>query len=125
VSVRTAERGSVTVVAAGVLAVCGLLALASADVARALTAASRAQTAADAAALAAAHALVSPSGGDPTAQAAAYADRNGGTLEACSCAPGSTEAVVTVSVPAGPFLLLPGPDAITRRARAVIGGATG
>ena len=58
------ERGSVTIVASGVMVVMAVLALACADVARTLTAASVAQTAADAAALAAAQELALP-GGSP------------------------------------------------------------
>jgi secretion/DNA translocation related TadE-like protein len=121
--VRRGERGSVTVVAASLLLVCGVLALACADVTKAILAASRAQTAADAAALAAAQAIVVPSGGDLESVAGAYADANGGALVSCQCDPGTTEAVVAVAVPAGPFLLLPGPQTVTRRARAVVGGA--
>jgi len=118
------ERGSVTVVAAGLLAVCVLLAMASADVTRVLMAEDRAQTAADAAALAAAEALVSPSGGDPHAVASEYAAANGGALVSCTCAPGTAEAIVETAVPPGPLLLLGTPGTITRRARAVVGGAT-
>jgi secretion/DNA translocation related TadE-like protein len=121
---RRSERGSVTVVAAGLLVICALLAMASADVTRALLAGSRAQTAADAAALAAAQALVVPFGGDPQTAASDYAEANGGTLMSCTCSPGSTEAVVIVAVPAGPFLLLHDPGAVTRTARAVVGAAT-
>ena len=116
------ERGSVTVVVAVLLLMCGVLALACADVTKAVQAASRAQTAADAAALAAAQAIVVPSGGDPEAAADGYAEANGGTVVSCACDPVTTEAVVAVAVPAGPFLLLPGPETITRRARAVVGG---
>jgi secretion/DNA translocation related TadE-like protein len=116
------ERGSVTVVAAAMLVVLAVLVLATADATRALMAASRAQTAADAAALAAAQALVMPSGPEPGAAASDYAEANGGSLLRCECAPGETEATVEVGVPAGPFLLLPGPDVVARTARAVVGG---
>jgi secretion/DNA translocation related TadE-like protein len=121
---RRGERGSVTVVAAGLLVVGILLVMASADVSRALMAASRAQTAADAAALAAAQALALPSGGEPRAAASAYAAANGGTLVGCTCERGSTEAVVEVSVQAGSFLFLHNPGTVTRKARAILGGAT-
>ena len=117
------QRGSVTVVVAVLLLVCGVLALACADVTKAVQAASRAQTAADAAALAAAQTILAPSSSDPAAAADAYAEANGGTVVSCACDPATTEAVVAVAVPAGRFLLLPGPEMITRRARAVVGGA--
>ena len=52
-----AERGSITVLSAAVMAALVVLAMGASDVARVLHAASRAQTAADAAALAAAQAL--------------------------------------------------------------------
>jgi secretion/DNA translocation related TadE-like protein len=93
------QQGSVTVVTAGVMAVALVIALASADVARVLIAKGSAQTAADAAALAAAQDLVLPSETDPAQQAAAFAQANGASLVACECATGSTEAVVTVRVP--------------------------
>src|SRR5207244_13569080 len=51
------ERGSVSVLAAGIMVALVVLALGASDVARVLSAASRAQTAADAAALAAAQEL--------------------------------------------------------------------
>jgi secretion/DNA translocation related TadE-like protein len=107
------------------LVVLAVLVLATADATRALLAVGRAQTAADAAALAAAQALVSPSGTGPQAAASRYAEANGGTLVSCRCEPGTTEATVEVAVPAGRFLLLPGPDAVMRSARAVIGGGSG
>ena len=115
-------RGSVSVVAAALLMVLAVLVLACADATRALMAASRAQTAADAAALAAAQALVSSSAEPPEAAASMYAQANGGTLMACDCASGATEATVEVGVPAGPFLFLAGPHMMTREARAVVGG---
>jgi secretion/DNA translocation related TadE-like protein len=114
----------VTVVAAGVLLLCVVLALASADLTRAVMAASRAQTAADAAALAAAQALASPSGPDPLVAAREYAEANGGTVVDCTCSSGAVEAAVEVAVPVGPMLLLGAPATITRRARAVLGEAT-
>ena len=113
-----------TVVAAAVLVILAVLVLATADATRALLAASRAQTAADAAALAAAQALVAPTGMDPEAAASTYAEANGGTVLRCECAVGAADAVVEVAVPTGRFLLLPGPDEVTRSARAVVGGAS-
>ena len=92
------ERGSVTVVTAALLLLLAVLALVMADLVRALTSKSRAQIAADAAALAAAQELVVNAGGNAARVAAAYARENGALLESCDCATGS-QAVVTVRVP--------------------------
>ena len=72
----------------------------AADVGRAPIARSRAEAVADLAALAAAQELALPSGIDPSTVAAEYADRNDGRLVSCSCATGTSEAVVEVAVPA-------------------------
>jgi secretion/DNA translocation related TadE-like protein len=115
------ERGSVSIVAAGLMAVALVLAMGAADLARVLTAAARAQTAADASALAAAQELaLGSSGSAPADLAAEYADRNGATLTECSCEAGGTEATVTVGVEVGAFLLLSGSRVVTARARAVV-----
>jgi secretion/DNA translocation related TadE-like protein len=114
------ERGSVSVVfAAGVLAVL-VLTMGIADVGHVLLARSRARTAADAAALAAADELALPTGLDPAMLAAEYAARNGGTLTACSCDVGTFEADVTVIVHVGDLLLFPGARDAVARARAVV-----
>ena len=115
------ERGSVSVAAVGVMVVTIILALGSADVARALAAVSRAQTAADAAALAAVQEMASPSGSETPEQAASdYASRNGGALASCSCEPDQQEAVVSVHLAVGGFLLFGGDRVVTARARAVV-----
>jgi secretion/DNA translocation related TadE-like protein len=94
------------------------------DVARASGARARAQTAADAAALAAAQEQILPSGSGPADAAAQYAERNGARLVACRCPGGGTEAVVVVELE----VRLPAIGA-TRRvravARAVVEGPTG
>ena len=82
-----------------------VVAMGAADVGRALIARSRAEAVADLAALAAAQELALPSGIDPSTVAAEYADRNGGRLVSCSCATGTSEAVVEVAVPVRGFLL--------------------
>ncbi|MEP7059890.1 MAG: pilus assembly protein TadG-related protein, partial [Actinomycetota bacterium] len=92
-----------------------------ADVGRALLAREQARSAADAAALAAVSELAFPLGADPTQLAREYAARNGGELSACACAPGSTEATVTVRVAIPGFLLFPGGSAVSIQARAVTG----
>jgi secretion/DNA translocation related TadE-like protein len=114
------ERGSVSVLAAAVMLMVVIIALATADVARALAAASRAQSAADAAALAAAQEIVEPTGQDPSAAAARFAQANGAQLVACDCQSGSMEAVATVSVEINGLLLLRSGRVTTATARAVI-----
>jgi Flp pilus assembly protein TadG len=104
------------------MAVALVLAMGVADLARVLTRAARAQTAADAAALAAAQELAAASGAgvESADLAAAYAERNGAVLTACSCEPGGTEAVVTVTVRVGSLVLAPNDRVVTARARAVV-----
>ena len=113
------ERGSVTIVAAGAIVIVLVCTMGVADVGRVLTERSRAETSADAAALAAAQDLALDTG-DPEADAASYAVRNGAELVSCSCAAGSFEAVVEVRRVFDGLLLLPGSHAITSRARAVV-----
>jgi secretion/DNA translocation related TadE-like protein len=109
------------VLAASVMLMVVVMALATADVARALSAASRAQSAADAAALAAAQDIVEPvSGETPSQVAARYAGVNGAELVACDCQPGGTQAVVTVRVGIDGLLVLPPGRDVTATAKAVI-----
>ncbi len=58
----------------------------------------RAQTAADAAALAAALESAPGGGGRPEGQAKSYARDNGAVLTSCDCSPGAAEAIVEVAV---------------------------
>lgn len=116
-----AQDGSVTIVTAAVMAMLVVLSMGVADVATALLARERAHTAADAAALAAVAELGFPSGADPAAVAREYASRNGAVLTACRCGPGTTEAVVSVTVPIGGFLLFPGSPSVAVQARAIVG----
>jgi secretion/DNA translocation related TadE-like protein len=95
------------------------MALVAVDLLRVVQARSRAQTAADASALAAAQELAIPSDRIPGEVASEYATRNGGTLVSCACEPSSSEAIVEVEVPAD--LLFVGVDRTVRaRARAVV-----
>jgi secretion/DNA translocation related TadE-like protein len=110
----------VSVVAAGLLVVLMVLVVAAADVAKTLAAVGRAQTAADAAALAAVQEQVAPTGPGPEALAREYAQSNGATLVSCQCPPDGTETVVEVRVDVGQMLFLKGTDHVTGRARAVI-----
>jgi secretion/DNA translocation related TadE-like protein len=116
-----AERGSVTVLSAAVMAALVVLAMGASDVARVLHAASRAQTAADAAALAAAQALaIDEPGPEPTELAGEYAARNGAALETCACDPGTFEASVTVRLPVGDLFLVAGDRTVRAEARAQV-----
>jgi secretion/DNA translocation related TadE-like protein len=114
------EGGSITVVAAAVIAIGVVATMGVADVGKALLARAHAQQAADAAALAAAQELALPTGRDPAEVAADLAARNGAELTACACAAGTTDAVVDVLVPVGPLLLVPGALNASARARAVV-----
>ena len=117
------EGGSVTVVTAGLMAVVLVLALGSADVARVLIAKGSAQAAADAAALAAAQDLAVPASSSPAQSAAEFAQANGALLVACDCAPGSTEAIVTVRLPVT-MAFLGGTREVVATARAVTDSQT-
>jgi secretion/DNA translocation related TadE-like protein len=114
------ERGSASLVAVAILIVVMMMALGTADLARILVAAGKAQTAADAAALAAAQELALPSGAQPAEMAAEYATRNGAAIRSCDCPEGSLEARVGVVVDAGPLLLLGGSRQVIAEARAVV-----
>jgi secretion/DNA translocation related TadE-like protein len=114
------DRGSISVVAAAVMVAMVMLALGCADVARTLTAASTAQTAADAAALAAAQELAIPGKESPREAAADFAARNGAELLSCACDPGSRDAVVEVRVAVGRLLLFGGDRVVSARARATV-----
>jgi secretion/DNA translocation related TadE-like protein len=103
--IRIHERGSISIVVAAAVGMALVVTMGAADVGRALIARSRAEAVADLAALAAAQELALPSGIDPSTVAAEYADRNGGWLVSCSCATGTSEAVVEVVVPVRGFFL--------------------
>jgi secretion/DNA translocation related TadE-like protein len=111
------QRGSASVVMAAALAFAAIMASFSADLARATEARSRAQTAADASALAAAQELLRPVHPSPTDVAAEYAQRHNATLISCTCEPGATEVVTTVEVSVS---LLGQPRTIQASARAVV-----
>ena len=116
----TAERGSVSVVVAGVLAASIVLALGAADVTRVLAVASDAQTAADAAALAAAQELAVPTETLPEDVARAYAEANGATLVSCECARETRDARVQVRLAVGPLLLFGDDRLVIARAHAIV-----
>jgi DNA topoisomerase-1 len=115
------EGGSVTIVVAAGFLVVAVLALGATDVGRVLDASERAQTAADAAALAAAAELAWPTGADPGALAMDYAQRNGATIVSCRCALGSLGVQVTVRRDVGALLLVPGDHDVQASAAADVG----
>jgi secretion/DNA translocation related TadE-like protein len=94
------DRGAVSIiVVTGALALC-VMALGAADLGSMLVARSRAQTAADGAALAAAVVQVAILGqqGTPEEEARAFAERNSAELARCSCEQGDAVAEVEVHV---------------------------
>jgi secretion/DNA translocation related TadE-like protein len=99
--VRRAERGTVSVVMLAVLVIGLVLAMGAARLGGALVGRARAESAADAAALAAADRLAL---GDGSAAAHAAADAtaasNDARLVSCDCSGTSAEVVVEVDVPA-------------------------
>jgi secretion/DNA translocation related TadE-like protein len=114
------EQGSVSVVVAAAVGMSLVVTMGAADVGRALIARSRAEAAADLAALAAAQELALPSGAEPPSIAADYADRNGARLVSCSCAAGTLEATVEVVVYVRGFLLPLADREVIGTARAVV-----
>ncbi len=114
------ERGSVSIVAIAVVTMATVLAFGTADLARVLVAVAKAQTAADAGALAAAQELAIPSGLEPAEVAADYVARNGGALVSCACERGTFEATVRARVDSGRLLLLGGARSVEAEARAVV-----
>ena len=113
------ERGSITIVATGAIVITLVCTMGVADAGRVLIERSRAEMAADAAALAAAKDLALAEG-DPAADAAAFAHHNGSELVSCSCVAGSFDAVVTVRRSFGGLLLLPGDLDVQATARALV-----
>jgi hypothetical protein len=104
---RTDEAGFASLILPVLLWVATLAAVAIVDVAAYLVAASRAQTLADAAALAAVSTEATlPPGGSPRAQAATVVAAGDGALERCACAAGSARAETAVSLPV-PGLVIP------------------
>jgi secretion/DNA translocation related TadE-like protein len=107
------ERGSISLVMVAALGFSMILAALITDVAGASAAKARAQTAADAAALAAAQEQVLLSDRRPADVAAEYAARNGAKLVSCRCPDRGADAVVVVELE----VTLPGLG-VTRSVRA-------
>ncbi|MGE5460836.1 MAG: Rv3654c family TadE-like protein [Solirubrobacterales bacterium] len=118
--VRGGQVGSVSIVVVGILMVVMVLGLGAADLARVLIAASRVQTAADAAALAAAQSLAVPGDTDPAVAAGDLVALNGGILRSCACEAGTFEARVEVETSVGRLFLSADDLVVSARARAVV-----
>lgn len=115
------EEGSASLGVVGLAGVVMIMCLALADLAIFLLARAQAQTAADAAALAAAAELVPGLGRDPESSAELFARLNDAELVECRCRGGSREATVRVSVPVSLGLLrLSGLRNATASARAEV-----
>ena len=97
---RHRQQGAISILVATGTLLMTLFALAAADLGSLLYARSRAQTAADAAALAAIvrQAPILEQGDDPEAAARDAAERNGAMLVSCDCTVGKTTATVTVEL---------------------------
>ena len=99
------QRGSASMLVIAALGFTAILAMLTADLSRVASARTRAQTAADAAALAAAQELIAPSRESPRQLANEYAERHGAVVTRCECDAASDEALVVVELPVSlPFL---------------------
>lgn len=114
------ERGSASIVVAGTLAVLLLMSAGLRDVAVVVRASIMAQTAADAASLAAVHEMSLPLEEAPIDVAARFASLNGATLLGCTCDPSTYAADVTVSVPVRELWFAPDTNSVVARAKAVV-----
>ncbi len=116
------ERGAASSVLLSMLALMALFSLALADAGNVLLARSRAQKAADAAALAAAVAQwpFLRAGSDPPAAATEVAEANGARLEVCECPVRGREAFVEVTVPTRIRMLGTAPSRVRGRATAAV-----
>ncbi len=119
---RPGQSGAATLLLPMILWVTTLLAIVAIDVGGYLVAAARAQSLADAAALAAVSADATvPRSRSPVAEADRVARAGDGLLETCSCHAGAERAVVSVSVSA-PGLVIPtlGASRVTADAAATL-----
>jgi secretion/DNA translocation related TadE-like protein len=113
------EDGFGSAVMLALIALVALLCIATADAANVLVSRARAQTAADAAALAAAAAeWPFLKEGDPSEAARAQATANGASLESCDCPVRGPRAVVVVSIPTRIRMLGVAPKRVSARAEA-------
>jgi len=94
-----ADHGNASIAVVGGVAMILVFALGLSDLAVFFIARTRAQTAADSAALAAAAELIPGLGTEPEAKAEEFATANGARLTGCRCALGTSVAEVSVAVP--------------------------
>lgn len=113
------DRGNVTPAVVGLSAIVLVLLLGLGDLGIFLLARSKAQTAADAAALAAVAELIPGSRGEPHIEAARFAQANGARLLGCDCREGGRAAMVRVGVQVR-FGIVRGVKEVTARARAEV-----
>jgi secretion/DNA translocation related TadE-like protein len=116
---RADDRGNVTPVALGLAGLVLVLFLALGDLGIFLLARAKAQTGADAAALAAAAELIPGSLGDPHAEASRFATANGARLVGYASDPKTRSVQVSVGVRVR-FTILRGVPEVTARARAEV-----
>jgi secretion/DNA translocation related TadE-like protein len=116
------ERGFASPIMLSLLALAGLLCLATADAANVLVARGRAQAAADAAALSAAAAQwpFLSQDEDPTDAAQRSAAANGARLESCDCPLRGARAIVVVSIGTQIRMLGVAPPRVEARAESAI-----
>jgi len=113
------EKGNASLGVVGAIAIVLVFILGLADLAIFLLARAKAQTAADAAALAAAAEIVPGQGNDPHGQAARFASANGARIVSCSCRAGEESVAVYVALPVRFGLLgALGLEEVVARARA-------
>jgi secretion/DNA translocation related TadE-like protein len=113
------QRGSASLIVATTIGLAAILSALSADLAHVAVARTRAQTAADAAALAAAQELIVPSAKTPAEVAEDYAGRHSAEVTECRCSADANEVIVAVQIEVAlPFL--GGERRVGAEARAVV-----
>lgn len=114
------DEGNVSLAVVSLALVAMVLIASIGDLAIFLAARTKAQTAADASALAAAAEMVPGMGRDPSGEAERFALLNNSSLVSCDCEMGSREATVRVAVPVEFFLLAPLSRPVSAKARAEV-----
>ena len=112
------DQGFASTIMLALLALAGLLCLATADAANVLLSRTRAQTAADAAALAAVAVQLESGAGSPEEAAKRTSEANGAVLEGCECPAHGGLAKVTVSIATRVRMLGVAPSRVERTAEA-------
>lgn len=113
------EDGNASLAVLGAVAIAMVVLLAVGDLAVFVVARAKAQTAADAASLAAAADLIPGTITSPAASADRYARLNGASLVSCDCRAGARAVEVVVNVPVR-FIMLRSRPGVRARARAEV-----